>query len=160
VVLRAVLVSGLLIGTLGCGEAVTPVAVPLAPAPAGGGPDVANRPVNINELVVQTTMVSSGLVAPYRVIGIRLGVLGDLQGIDMADRAAVAAWQGTATTDLDLTAWKVELVGSQSSTACGSGACGDRFAYVEAYLTDNGRAILGITMHSLPPGDPRVPPGG
>jgi hypothetical protein len=160
VVLRAVLVSGLAIGALGCGEAVAPAAVPVAPAPADGGPAVANRPVNINELVVQTTMVSSGLVAPYRVIGIRLGVLGDLQGVDMADRAAVAAWQGTERTDLDLTAWKVELVGSQPPTGCGSGACGGRFAYVEAYLTDNGRSILEITMHPLPPGDPRLPPGG
>ncbi len=159
-VLRAVLVSGLLIGTLGCGAAVTSEAVPVARAPGDGGPGVANRPVNINELLVQTIMVSAGLGSPYRVIGIRLGVLGDLKGVALADRAAVAAWQGTVKTDLDLTAWKVELVGSQARVDCGSGACGDRFAYVEAYLTGNGRSILEITMHPLPPGDPRVPPGG
>ena len=157
-VLRAVLCAGLAIATLGCGEAAAPT-----PAPAAlvdEAPPAIARPVNINEQLVATTLGAAGLVAPYRVIGIRLGTLGDLKGVAMADRAAVAAWQGTGRTTLDSTAWRVELVATQPVAACPDGACAARAVHVEAYLSQQGRWVIAIAMQPLAPGDPLIPSAG
>ncbi len=154
VVLSAALFAGLLAGTLGCGGPATRQPVPAERAAEPPADDA--RPVNINEQLVATTMDAAGLVAPYRVLGIRLGVLGDLKGISVADRAGVAAWQGTDRTELDDTAWQVQLVGTQPTT-CPDGSCLDRSVQVEAYVTQLGRSVIAISMRPLLPGDPLIP---
>jgi hypothetical protein len=156
-VLGAALFACLLAAILGCGAPATrqPVQGELAAEPPADGA----RPVNINEQLVATTMDAAGLVAPYRVIGIRLGVLGDLKGFSVADRAAVAAWQGTDRTELDDTAWQVQLVGTQPTT-CPDRSCLDRSIQVEAYVSQLGRYVIAITMRPLATGDPLDPSSG
>jgi hypothetical protein len=157
VVVRAGLVAGILIGILGCSE--TPTRPRDTAEPAADTPMVGSRPVNINEQLVATTMGAGGLVAPYRVIGIRLGVFGDMKGLAVDDRAAAADWLGAGRTELDDTVWQVDLVGTQPPR-CPDGACDDRTIRVEAYVTENGRYVIAITMRELVPGDPLIPGGG
>jgi hypothetical protein len=153
-ILRAALVA-VVIGTLsGCGEAPTRSAETVDPDAV-----VMARPVNINEQLVATTMGAAGLVAPYRVIGIRLGVFSDLKGIAVDERPTAAGRQGAGRTGLHDTVWQVDLVGTQP-TLCPDGACPDRATRVEAYVTENGRLVIAITMRQLLPGDPLIPAGG
>ena len=117
---------------------------------------VGSRPVNINEQLVATTMDAGGLVAPYRVIGIRLGVFGDMKGLAGDARAAAADWLGAGRTELDDTVWQVDLVGTQPAR-CPDGSCPERTTRVEAYVTENGRYVIAIAMRELLPGDPLIP---
>jgi hypothetical protein len=151
-VLRAVLSALAVVALSGCGDTVA-----LLPDPE---PGVGPRPVNVNEELVAMTMDMAGLVTPYRVVGIRLGVLGDLRGVAPAERVAVAAWQGDDTTALDLAAWKVELVGTQRPAVCGTTACDARYTLVEAFVAQNRKSVIGITMRQLLPGDPLIPSDG
>ncbi len=143
----------LLIGTIGCGSpgGAAPMPVIQAVAPRG--------PVNVNEALVDRTIGLSGLVQPYRVIAIQLGILGELQGVMEADRAGTAPRPGTPRSNFDEQAWKVTMVGAQAA-ACDPGSCSDRFTYVEAYLSQDLRWVWGISMRPLVPGDPLIPSGG
>jgi hypothetical protein len=155
VVLRGALVA-LLTTTLACGGPAARPPGPAAPLAGQAGPAQAG-PVNVNERLVALTMDMAGLVTPYRVVGIRLGLLGELDGTASADRAAGADRLALARSDLDIQAWKVELVGAQRESACPDGACLDRFVFVQAYIARNVDHVIGITMRQLLPGDPSIP---
>ena len=151
--LRAAHLTVVIVALSGCGDAVSRL-------PPDPDPGIVARPVNVNEQLVAMTMTMAGLVTPYRVVGIRLGVLGELRGVPVDERASVAAWQGADTTELDMAAWKVELVGMQQPSACGATRCDARYTFVEAYVAQNRRWVIGITMRQLLPGDPLIPSGG